>query len=280
MSSIWKKFSVAMCVYGGDASAFFDAALRSVIDQTVQPDEIVLTVDGPIPCDTQNVIDRYARELTGSSITFKTVYLSRNRGHGEARRVCFENCSYELVALMDADDLSVPERFEKQLRYLARYPEISIVGGQIYEFIDTPEHCVGKRLVPEKDAEIKAYMKKRCPMNQMTVMFRKTDVVTAGGYLDWYCEEDYYLWLRMALAGYRFGNLEENLVNVRVNAELYRRRGGIKYFLSEAKLQKFMLCKGVINLPRYIVNVSERFILQVIMTNRLRGAVFQKFARS
>lgn len=277
---MWEKFSVAMCVYGGDAPAFFDDALRSVITQTVRPNEIVLTVDGPIPHDTQDVIDRCEKELAGSGIAFKAVYLPRNLGHGEARRACFEHCSHELIALMDADDLSVPERFEKQLLQLSQHPELSVIGGQICEFIDTPEHCVGKRLVPKSDAEIKRYMKKRCPMNQMTVMFRKRDVAAVGGYLDWHCEEDYYLWLRLALAGYRFGNLGENLVNVRVGAALYRRRGGLRYFSSEARLQRFMLRKRIITFPRYFVNVTERFILQVLMPNRLRSFIFRRFARS
>lgn len=101
-----------------------------------------------------------------------------------------------------------------------------------------------------------------------------------GGYLDWHCEEDYYLWLRLALAGYRFGNLGENLVNVRVGAALYRRRGGLRYFSSEARLQRFMLRKRIITFPRYFVNVTERFILQVLMPNRLRSFIFRRFARS
>lgn len=81
-----------------------------------------------------------------------------------------------MIALMDADDLSVPDRFEKQLAVFVQNPSLSIVGGNIQEFIGTPDKCVGKRIVPEKDSDIKIYMKKRCPMNQVTVMFRKADV--------------------------------------------------------------------------------------------------------
>ena len=113
----------------------------------------------------------------------------------------------------------------------------------------------------------------------MTVMFKKESVVDVGGYLDWYCDEDYYLWIRLALAGYKFANINEILVNVRVGEEMYSRRGGIKYFKSEAKLQKFMLSKKMITLPRYLINVTERLIIQVLMPNKLRGFVFRKFAR-
>ena len=275
-----QAFSVSMCVYGGDNPLHFDAALDSVVNQTVQPSEIVLTVDGPIPQTIEDVIEKHRVQLKQSPIDFRVVYLEKNMGHGEARRICFNHCKCELIALMDADDLSVPDRFEKQLAVFAQHPELSIVGGSIHEFIGTPDNCVGKRIVPETDADIKLYMQKRCPMNQVTVMFRKADVESVGGYIDWFCEEDYYLWLRLALAGKRFANVSENLVNVRVGEEMYSRRGGWKYFKSEAKLQGFMLKKKLIGLPRFVVNVAERLVLQVLMPNQLRGWVFQRFARS
>ncbi len=274
-----QAFSVSMCVYGGDNPANFDTALDSIVHQTVQPSEIVLTVDGPIPQTIEDVIEKYRVQLAQSSVNFRVVYLEKNMGHGEARRICFNHCQCKLIALMDADDLSVPDRFEKQLAFFAQHPELSIVGGNIHEFIGTYENCVGKRIVPEDDAAIKAYMQKRCPMNQVTVMFRKTDVEAVGGYIDWFCEEDYYLWLRLALAGKRFANVQECLVNVRVGEEMYQRRGGWKYFKSEAKLQCFMLKKGLIGLPRFATNVAERLVLQVLMPNKLRGFIFQKFAR-
>lgn len=276
----YEAFSVSMCVYGGDDSTWFDAAIGSIVEQTVQPNEIVLTVDGHIPESIEKVIEKYRKQLGKSAINFKVVYLEKNMGHGEARRICFENCSYDLIALMDADDLSVLERFEKQLDFFLQNPDLTVVGGLIHEFIGTPNNCVGKRIVPENDVDIKKYMKRRCPMNQVTVMFRKNEVVSVGGYIDWFCEEDYYLWLRLALGGYKFGNVQENLVNVRVGEEMYSRRGGVKYFKSEAKLQAFMLKNRIISFPRYVINITERLVLQVLMPNKLRGLLFQKLARS
>lgn len=274
----YPPFSVSMCVYGKDDPTFFDMAVESIVRQTVPPDEIVLTVDGPIPACIQAVIEKYRKELR--TISFQVIYLERNAGHGEARRVGFEHCTCELIALMDADDLSVPERFQKQLACFAADPELDIVSGIIQEFVDTPENAVGKRIVPQSDGEIKEYMKRRCPMNQVAVMFRKRAVEQAGGYLDWYCDEDYYLWIRMALAGKKFANVPDVLVNVRVGKEMYSRRGGWKYFRSEAKLQRLMLKKGMIGPGRYGINVAQRLALQVLMPNRLRGFLFRKLARS
>ena len=124
-----QEFSVSMCVYGGDDPAFFDAALGSVVGQTVPPSEIVLTVDGPVPPDTEGVIGKYRARLAGSGTSFQVVRLEANMGHGEARRICFDHCNYDLIALMDADDLSVPDRFEKQLAVFAGDPSLSDQHG-------------------------------------------------------------------------------------------------------------------------------------------------------
>lgn len=269
-----EKFSVSMCVYGGDNPEWFRVAVDSILNQTAKPDEVVLVVDGPVPHELDSIIQSYEQQRV-----FRVIRLEKNRGHGEARRIGLQACNYDLVALMDADDISAPNRFEKQLLLFAQNPELTIVGGNITEFVDEPDNRVGVRTVCCTDAQIKADMKKRCPMNQVTVMFRKTAVEVAGGYVDWYCEEDYYLWLRLMLNGGVFANIPENLVNVRVGKEMYRRRGGWRYFKSEAKLQKWMKKRKVIGFGDYVINVTKRLIVQVLLPNRLRGWVFQKFAR-
>lgn len=108
-------------------------------------------------------------------------------------------------------------------------------------------------------------MRRRCPFNHMTVMFRKTEVLKAGNYQDWYWNEDYFLWIRMALENEKFANLADVLVNVRTSRDLYQRRGGIKYFVSERKIQKLMLEEKMIGYFRYSINVIERAILQVFI---------------
>ena len=116
-------------------------------------------------------------------------------------------------------------------------------------------------------------------MNLVTVMYRKSAVKAVGGFMDWYCEEDYYLWIRLAEARYKFANLPDNLVNVRVGKEMYQRRGGWRYFKSEARLQRYMLNHGIISFPRYCFNTFGRFVVQVAMPNKLRGFIFQKLFR-
>lgn len=267
-------FSVSMCVYGGDNSTWFEEAVNSVLNQSVKPSEIVLVVDGPVPAELDSIISKFETDPF-----FTVVRLKENQGHGNARRIGLETCRYDLVALMDADDICTSDRFEKQLDCFKNNPELAIVGGCITEFIGTPDNKISRRVVPQTDAEIKEYLKKRCPMNQVTVMFRKECLQSVGGYIDWFCEEDYYLWIRMCLANMQFYNLQDDLVNVRVGEEMCQRRGGIKYFKSEAKLQRYMLDNDVIGKGLYISNVVKRLIVQVLLPNKIREFIFKKFAR-
>lgn len=269
------NFSVCMSVYKNDKPADFLVALRSIYNQTVSPDDIVLVVDGPIGEDLQKSIATLESEIS----VLNVVWLPTNQGHAVARQTALMAAKNDLVAVMDADDISVPNRFEKQLKVFEQHQDVTVVGGLINEFIGQPSNVVGIRIVPEQDADIKAYLKSRCPMNLVTVMMRKTHLQKVGGYIDWYCEEDYYLWIRLAMAGYKFYNIQENLVDVRVGEEMYQRRGGWRYFKSEAKLQHYMWQHKVIGFARYIYNVSVRFAVQVAMPNSLRGWVFRTFAR-
>ena len=270
-----EKFSVCMSVYKNDNAEDFYAAVMSVYNQTCPPDEIILVVDGPIP----TVLKHTIQDLKDKLDILKVIKLEKNMGHAIARQTGLDAAKNKICAVMDSDDLSLPDRFEKQLRIFENDSKVSVVGGLIYEFIHNPERVVGTRVVPENDENIKLYMKSRCPMNLVTVMLKKDDVMAVGGYQDWYCEEDYYLWIRLALAGYTFYNIQENLVYVRVGEEMYQRRGGRKYFQSEARLQKYMLEHKLISLPKYLYNVIIRWIIQVVLPNRIRGWVFRTFAR-
>ncbi|OPZ32473.1 MAG: UDP-Gal:alpha-D-GlcNAc-diphosphoundecaprenol beta-1,3-galactosyltransferase [Tenericutes bacterium ADurb.BinA124] len=275
-----QPFSVAMCVYGKDNPNWFDRAIKSVTtEQTLKPNELVLIVDGPIPEEIEKIISKHKTILANINIAFKLERFEVNQGHGNARRKSVELCSNELIALMDADDISLPDRFESQLN-LYDVSKADVVGGNISEFIGEESNVISYRIVPEKDADIKKVAKSRCPMNQVSVMFKKSSYDVVGGYIDWFWEEDYYLWLRMILQNMVFANSSSIFVNVRVGEEMYKRRGGLKYYRSEKRLQKFMLGEKMISLPKYVINCGKRFIVQVLMPSKIRGWLYKKLARS
>lgn len=210
---------------------------------------------------------------------FTVIQLPENKGLGNALRIAVNACSYELIARMDSDDIAMEERFEEQLRYFKAYPETDILGGDIDEFIDDVWNVVGRRVVPTGNNEIRQYIKKRCPFNHMTVMYKKSAVQAVGGYRDWFWNEDYYLWIRMYLKNAMMANTGTVLVKARVGKDMYKRRGGQKYFESEVRLQRYMFRHLMISTPTYIDNVVKRFVMQKLLPDNVRGWVFQKFVR-
>lgn len=270
------KYSVLMSLYINENPQHFKTAINSMIHQTIIPDEIVLVEDGPLSAELYTIINSI-KNLYPNLIT--SVVNQTNMGLGIALRNGLLAARNELVARMDTDDIAVPNRCELQLQFLRENPDISVVGGQIEEFIGETSNIVGKREVPLSNQEIKLFTKRRCPFNHMTVMFKKQDVIEVGNYQDWHWNEDYYLWIRMALCNMKFANIPDMLVNVRVGEDMYKRRGGMTYFKSEAKLQKYMLDNKIIGIGTYLENVAKRFVVQNMLPNKIRGIVFRRFAR-
>ena len=271
----YQPFSVAISVYKNDNPEFFDRALESITDlQTVKPDEIVLVIDGPVSNEIDNVIEKYA-----SRYAFNVIRLETNGGLGNALRIAVENAKNKFIARMDSDDISVNNRFEQQLVFFESNPNVDVLGGNITEFVEKEDNIISKRIVPSDNKIIREYAKKRCPFNHMTVMFKKDSVISAGGYIDWHYNEDYYLWIRMMINNAVFANLNNELVNVRVDERLFLRRGGLSYYKSEKKLQKYMLEHKIINLMTYLENCFKRFLVQCIMPNSFRGWFYKHFAR-
>lgn len=257
-----------MSLYKKEHPEYLRVALDSMINQTIKPDEIVLVEDGPLTDELYAVVDEYKSYLT-------IVVNEKNLGLGLALNKGLETCRNDLVARMDTDDISVCNRCEKQLIYFSEHTDTTILGGQIEEFVTDTNDVIGKRVVPEMDEKLKLYMKKRCPFNHVTVMFKKTDIIKVGNYQDWFWNEDYYLWIRLALEGYKFANLSDTLVHTRVSAEMYQRRGGWQYFRSEKLLQQYMLRHKLISIPQYIYNICIRFGGEVLASNSMRQVLYK-----
>lgn len=270
------KYSVLMSLYAKEKPEYLRLAIDSILKQTVVPDEIVIVEDGPLTDALYAVLDEYKTKFLQ---IIRTVRNEKNLGLGLALNVGLNECRNDLVARMDTDDIAKDDRCERQLKYFLENPDTTILGGQIAEFITSPENIVGRRVVPETDFELKEFIKKRCPFNHMTVMFKKSDVIKVGNYQDWFWNEDYYLWIRMSLANMTFANIPEILVNVRVGEDMYKRRGGNRYFKSEIAIQKLMLDKGIISRHLFYINCIKRFIVQKILPDSVRGWVYRKFAR-
>ena len=269
-------YSVLMSVYQNEKPEYLRQSLESMLRQTATPDEIVIVEDGPLTQELYAVLDEYTEQLGDR---FQRIVNETNLGLGVSLARGLEHCRNELVARMDTDDIAKPDRCAKQLARLEADETLSVVGANIGEFITSPEEIVAVRALPGTHEEICTFLKKRCPMNHMTVMFRKSAVLAAGNYLDLTYTEDYYLWVRMYLNGARFANIPEILVYVRVGEDMYARRGGRKYYKCQCKLLKFMRKNKVISGTQYIKAKIVRFIVQVLMPTKMRGWAYRRFAR-
>ncbi len=270
-------FSIITSVYKNDRPEYVRIALDSMlVNQTIKPSEIVLVRDGQVPEELESVLEQYESLYPQ---VFNIIRLNQNGGLGRALKFGVEKAKYDIIARMDSDDICLPDRFELQLRYLEQNPEVDLVGGQMTEFIGSSANIVGRREVPLDNSSIYDFMKNRCALNHVTVMFRKEAVLKAGNYQDWFWNEDYYLWIRMMINHCKFANVPEVLVNVRSGTDQYARRGGRKYYESEKGIKKLQYDKKMISRAEYHFFVAQRYIIQVLMPNWLRGWVFRTLAR-
>ena len=267
-------FSVLLSVYRKEQPAYLQQSLNSIFTQTLMPDEVVLVKDGPLTEELDMVIGDYCRKYP----ILKIVSLAQNQGLGKALNEGLKHCSYDLVARMDTDDIAKSDRFEKQVKVFKEHPELDLVGAWIDEFEGDVSHVISVRKVPEFPIEIKQYALKRSPTNHAVVMFRKSAVLLAGGYLHFPLFEDYYLWVRMLQNGAQFYNIQESLLFVRTSPEMFKRRGGWKYAKDEIRFQRKLLELGFIGRVRFVENVCVRFVVRVL-PNNFRGFFYTKILR-
>jgi glycosyltransferase involved in cell wall biosynthesis len=247
-------FSLLLPVYAGDRAEFLRRAfVSSVHEQTLRPDDVVVVQDGPLPDSLSQVCD----ELVESSpVPVNLVRLERNVGLGPALDRGLEECAHDVVARMDADDISLPRRFELQLPLIADGADI--VGSALMEFVDDIDQVVTTRVPPLDPDWIRSAIRFRDPFNHPTVVYRRTMVQKVGGYQDLPLMEDYLLFARMVAEGAVPANVAEPLVYYRIGAGAYARRGGRALLRSEWALQRKFFELGITSRPEFVRNVVVR----------------------
>lgn len=275
--------SVLMSLYWREKPEWFRLSMESIEGQTQLPDEVVLVLDGPIGEELKEVVKDFECRWKGSEempIRLRVVRLRENKGLGLALAEGLKHCSHELVARMDTDDIMMPQRLERQVAFMEGHRDVAVCGAWIDEFVEEEGQriVVATRKLPEGHDAILAFGRGRNPMNHPAVMFRKSQVETAGSYTHFPLFEDYYLWARMLARGDRFHNLQESLLWFRQCKDTYRRRGGVKYGLREVRFQRAICRLGLISPVTAAKNIGIRFGVRV-MPNFLREAIYKKLLR-
>lgn len=201
--------------------------------------------------------------------------LEKNQGLATALRLGTKHVSTNWIARMDSDDISVPNRFEIQLKEIMKNPNLAIVGGQIKEFALNINNVVGQREVPISPNLICDFIKWRSPFNHPTVMLNKKIVKKVGGYISFGNLEDYYLWSRIIANNYNVKNISDILVYMRVDEGMYARRGrigNIKYFY---RLRGYLRRKKIINPFEELIG-DIMMTSNIIIPSLIRKLLYQK----
>ena len=266
-----EKYSVLMSLYKKEHPEFLRLALDSMINQTVKPDEIVLVEDGPLTDELYKVVEEYTPYLT-------IVVNEKNLGLGLALNEGLKMCRNELVARMDTDDISKPDRCEKQLKRFEEKPELAIVGTFIEEFVETKENVISERRVPTDSRSIYEFAKRRSAFNHPSVMYRKSAIMKEGGYHDLKRNQDVDLFGRMMFHGFLAENIDEALLWFRSSDELAARRKSWENTKSYiATIRKFWKM-GYASFPDFAL-VAAAQMGMYIMPARLQNWVYRCFLR-
>lgn len=275
MDGVETSYSVLMSVYHKEKAEYLKQAMDSIWSQTIPTDDYVLVCDGPLNAELDAIIDEMEKV---HQETLHVVRLEKNGGLGNALNIGIKECKHELVARMDSDDISRTDRCERQLKVFQTHPDVSVVSGIVEEFTTSIDQIEARRVPPETQNEIVQFAKKRNPFNHPCVMYKKSAVEAAGGYQDFYLLEDYYLWIRMLQKGITGYNLQEPLLWMRAGSDMYKRRAGWKYAMSQKALFKYMKDNGFIGGSQYMKSVAVR-TASSLTPNWLREFMFKTVMR-
>jgi len=267
------KLSIVMSIYIKEDSEAFSKCLTSILSQTVLPDELIIIKDGPLTNELERVISEFK-----CPFDLQIIALPENITQGPARAKGLLATRNEWVAIMDSDDICRPDRFEKQIEMVAKNPELGLIGGQISEFRDDPNHVIAVRAVPLEHDAIIEFAKGRNPFNSMTVMLRRDIAIKAGNYEYFPMFEDYDLWVRMIKNGAICANHPDVLVDARVGSGMYERRRGMPYVRAEVKMQKVLLGLGLISNGRFAKNIALRAPIR-LLPGKLVAKMYNVFVR-
>ena len=268
-------FSILMALYGGDNELKFKKAVDSVFQNTINPEKFILVIDGPLT----DKLEVYVREVKNKYGELMDVLRIReNVGLAKALNLGLERISTSWVIRADSDDINLPTRFSELAKIHQENPELSLIGSAILEF-DQNNLPTSVRRVPLNYEEIKRYAVRRNPFNHMSVAFKKDVVREVGGYPILYLREDYALWCLLIQKKIKMANSDLILVHVSAGADMYRRRGGIRYAIGEFKLQQFLIKCDIKGVADGVIDGSIRAIL-FMMPAYLRGWFYRKKLRS
>ncbi len=266
--------SAVVTVYSGTNPGYFTEALESVLGQTQKSDDIIIIADGAIDNNLDKLINEYTNRY--KHITFEK--LPKNAGAAAARNHGASLAKNELIAIIDDDDISLPERFSKQIAEFNRDESLTGVGGQLAEFENNdPKKLTSIRKVPTEHSEIYQFSKRRSPINDPTMMWQKTVFIKHGGYPEgWRRGMDYALVMSLLVQGHKIANLEDIVLHYRIDSDNLKRRGA--KLGQKIALQKYFLQNGYISTKDFTAT-SAGLVAMKIVPPAVKKMLYKRFLR-
>ena len=265
------NFSVLIPVYIKEDPSFFYECLKSINNQTLKSDEIIICIDNNISEELDLVIKNFSEDLDIKKI----VYRGKDQ-LGGSLAMGVEGCKNQLIFRMDADDICDKNRFKIMLNYFL-VKDLDILGCWTKEFNRHINDLNRVRKTPSKVS------KKNCnfrnPFNHPSVLFKKNSVIQAGNYKSCKSFEDWYLWLRMIKLEMKMENLDDILVHQRVGNNFESRRSGINYINNEFEALNLWRKEKLISNTTFLASLTIRLFLR-ILPQGLLTLVYSSFLRS
>ncbi len=219
--------AVIMSVYHNDKLEFVKQSIQSILDQTFSQFHFFIVFDGPVSVG----VDKYISSLDDERI--RLYRLDENKGLAVALNHLLSEVlklpEYQFIARMDADDISMPLRFEKQYKFLSEHPDISVVGSWYEEIDESGMYLTFRKLPIDHESLKKRYMT-RAPFAHSSVMYHRRLIELSGFYpTDTILMEDNVLWGNAISCDLKFANIPEYLIKFRKDSNFYKRRSGFRY---------------------------------------------------
>ncbi|OMQ23059.1 glycosyltransferase [Serratia oryzae] len=268
------KVAVIMSVYRLDELKHIELAINSILHQT-QPCSIFIYQDGPVSPDVSGLLLSIAQDNKNVTLLCS----EKNNGLAHALNAmidCVLSKGYDYIARMDSDDISHLNRIERQVNYLEKNPDIDILGTFCREFGAT--YALKEKHLPTTHDELVNFSVTRCPFIHPTVMFKSTVFSKGVRYPTNTClTEDMALWFLLVEQGFKFSNLDEVLLDFRLNENSIKRRKGLSKAISEFKIRaRYMFISKKFSLKNLLF-ISLKFFLHLLPLSLLK--LMYKYAR-
>jgi len=218
------SIAVIMSVYNKDKEIFLKHSIESIICQNYCNYDFFIMIDGPV---NENLL-LYLNSIKDDRIHIYNRAINKGLAQSlnELIEIVLRDEKYKYIARMDSDDVSDVTRLFKQVAYFEGHKEIDVLGSWCYE-INEDNRVLYLKILPAEDLELKRNIVKRSPFVHPSVMINRS--VFEKGYrynTNCFLTEDYDLWVRLAVNGFKFSNIQEPLISFRIDNNFFDRRKG------------------------------------------------------